>query len=371
MWRIMGNITAQTINSPGRFAWLLGPSEILTNEKPNCDEFRAACKFALNCWQVLPAIGPKLLDWGTADFSDDPMAQRIRDRIVSLSTLARVQLKLCQRVTAALEQEGIPYVLLKGSAIRLTAYERPELRCGKDIDLGIPCRFLAYAEQIAHDYGFLPAQWHESQKRFYRADPLVRAKVEAQHYELGFLARRQIIRDLSPEEEIAIRRDLPSQYIWNLSAKDELACYVTIDIHHGLSLDITVDPLVKTAHTWNDRPYPVKLPVFEWLLFHLIYKIYWEGVHNYNKGGYQYADLTRQILKSDKTTLDRLWGLLSNYNLEAAGYYVLRRLATDLRMSPDPEQVSFLRQTAVPPEGRDPVLLNDLGDMWPKLWGHR
>jgi len=120
---------------------------------------------------------------------------------------------------------------------------------------------------------------------------------------------------------------------------------------------------------WNGLDIHVSPP--EWILYHLIYKIYWEGVHHYCKGAYQYADITRLIPVTTKSVLERLLKLLDRYTLQVAGYYVLRRLKTNFGMILTPEIEEFLARTVQPPHNKEPRQLNDLGDMWPKLWGRR
>jgi hypothetical protein len=115
----------------------------------------------------------------------------------------------------------------------------------------------------------------------------------------------------------------------------------------------------------------VQVPPLEWTLFHLIYKIYWEGVHHYGKGAYQFADLARLVPSISESTFERLVQILAKCRLEVAGYFVLRRLSQNLGLSLQPEIERFLERTARPPLDRDPLQVNDLGDMWPKIWGAR
>lgn len=356
---------------PDRFAWLLGNHIEAMPESPDSVEFAEACDFGLSAWQVLPAIGERLLDWGGRGLAHDPAAQRVRDRMVNLDVLGRIQLRLCARLIEAFQQRGIPYAMLKGSAVRFAAYPDPKQRMGKDFDIAVPRRFLRRAEQAALDCGFVAAQWSPSKKRFHLADPVLRAKVEAHHYELGFLVRRQVATDLTEDEDSAIRRDLDSQFIWHLTDQNELACYVSVDLHHGLSLEVNVESLVDRAapSRWNGLEIQLSPP--EWTLYHLIYKIYWEGVHNYGKGVYQFADLVRLIPTTSESTFAQLLHLLGDHRLEVAGYFVLRRLKQNFKLSLQPDIETFLEQESHPPLDLEPLHVNDLGDMWPKLWGTR
>lgn len=357
-------------SEPGRFAWLLGTMDWVP-EAPDSAEFRSACEFGVSAWQVLPAIGERLLGWGGQPLAQEEAAQRVRDRMVSLDVLGRTQLRTFTRLIEAFQQRGIPYAMLKGSAVRFAAYPDPKQRMGKDFDVAVPRRFLHRAEQAAGDCGLVPAQWSPSKKRFHLADPVLRSMVEAQHYELGFLVRRQVATDLTEREGSAIRRDLDSQFIWHLTDENELACYISIDLHHGLSLEVNVEPLVDQATPVNWNGLAIQLPPPEWTLFHLIYKIYWEGVHNYGKGAYQFADLVRLIPATTELTFARLVRILETHRLEAAGYFVLRRLKQNFGLVLQPEIETFLEHASHGPPDREPFQVNDLGDMWPKLWGAR
>lgn len=285
------------------------------------------CTLALDCWQVIPSIAPTVLGLAGSKHRDHPMVQRVRDKTVSVSTLAKIHWKLCKRLLLTLNEVSIPYALLKGTALRLVAYSDPQSRCGYDLDLAVPSRYLQKAEEVGKKLGFVSAEWDEGSKHFHKADPRRRLFVESQHFELGFMARRQIIRDLAVEDEEAIRRDLPTQKVWHQTDTGELACYITMDVHHRLSLDIPAAPLIQNANVMSLEQIPAKIPPIEWLLLHLIYKIYWEGVHNYGKGLYQYTDLAKLITRVTVTEFETFLNLLTEYNLEVAGYYVLRRLS--------------------------------------------
>lgn len=361
-------------SSPGRFAWMLVPEggeRPCGKQSPSYEEFEAACEFALASWQALPVIAPNLFHWGKKKNLKTEAAERVKDRLTSIHAFANVSRKVSDRFLQKLENDNIPYVVVKGSAIQVVAHEAPLMRIGKDIDIAVSSSFLRRAENTAIESGFFPAQWSEKTKRFYLADPAQRAAVESKHYELGFLARRQIVQGLSDEEQSAIRREIPRHYLWHETASGDLACYCCVDIHHGLSLDISSKYAVQSRRLVNSNGGSFWVPALEWLLLHTIYKIYWEGVYTYNKGGYQFSDLAALITRADSETLMRLFDLLEMYELEAGGFYVLRRLYTDLHMVLPPEIETFLELTALVNTRADSMPMNDLGDMWPKLWGHR
>jgi hypothetical protein len=109
----------------------------------------------------------------------------------------------------------------------------------------------------------------------------------------------------------------------------------------------------------------------EWILYHVVYKLYWEGVHDYGKGLYQYADIIRLVPSLTPDQFRRFARLAARFNMEVGVHFVLRRLQSDFRLETSPEIAVFIERVAAAPRGRSPRQDNDLGDMWPKLWGYR
>jgi hypothetical protein len=367
-------MSAAMVDMPDRLAWLFG-SNLTPPDGSLADEAVLDEAWALlsDNWQVIPLTGPRLLAWASPKLGQSPSAIALRDRMASVVNFARVQLKVCERFIHALHAAGVPYALLKGSAVRFTAYADPTDRCGKDIDLLTPRRYLGLAQQVAGDIGFVASQWNPEMKRFHRADPVRRAEVEAEHYELGFLVRRQVVDGLLSEDEAAIRRDMPSHYLWHEANDGRLACYVSTDIHHALSLDLPAEDLFHTVRTVRTEAGAISVPSPAWFTLHVIFKLYWEGVHTYKKGLYQYTDLLLHMRLMSERDQRELLELLAEHQLEVAAYYVLRRLETDLGETFPDILVEFLEQQAFTPQGEevDARALNDMGDMWPKLWGYR
>lgn len=357
---------------PDRFAWLFAPGPVPPGlDRPTVDDFAQACVVVLAEWQALPAVAGKLLAWGGKHAADSEAARRVKDRDAALRALSGVQMMLASRLVGELSAAGIKYVFLKGSAVRFTAYADPADRVGKDLDIAVGAADLERAEAIAVSLGFEPAEWDYDTRHFHSPDPVLRKMVEAQHYELGFLARRQRVSGLSAEDDAAIRRDMPDQMIWHLMPDGGLGCYVTIDIHHGLSLDIDAAPIIAGARMVNAGGMTVCVPSPGWLAFQIMFKLYWEGVHNYRKGVYQYADLARMIPALSDADFAEFERLMQQHTLEAAGHYVLRRLSSDLAMPENAALSRFLARTAAVPTGVEPGACNDYGDMWPKIWGVR
>lgn len=110
------------------------------------------------------------------------------------------------------------------------------------------------------------------------------------------------------------------------------------------------------------------MPSLPWLAFHVIYKLYWEGVHAYGKGLYQYADLCRIVRCMSASDMEGLVVLLDEANLRAAAFYVLRRLPTDFGTTLPAILAQYVRDCGKP-DHCDAVACNDLGDMWEKAMG--
>ena len=351
--------------------WLFEPKGSAKRRSPDTVEVLLACDFALENWQLLPVILPSLREWAGDAYQRCEQAQRLDDLAVAVRTLSVVQMRLCERFTRELENRRIPYALLKGAAARVAAYPAVTDRCGLDVDIGVPQHSIQRAEEVAVEQGFLPASLDDTKRRFFVVGDDERREVEEEHYELACLVRRQAVQGLTSDAEGAIRRSIELIKPWHVTPDGKVACYVTFDIHHGLSLDISVDELVDTSCRATSGSYTASVPRPSWLIFHLIFKLYWEGVHAYRKGGYQYADLVRVVPKLDEAETRHLLALIVEFQLEAAAFFVLRRLPSMFGTHLSPALQDFLTVTAVPPVDRFPNDVNDLGDMWPKLWGYR
>ena len=244
------------------------------------------------------------------------------------------------------------------------------MRAAWDVDIGVEQEDLRQAEELARAVGYHPAQQDPKSNRFYLADPKFRAAVEATHYELGFLVRRLQVTNLSAETLDAIRSEPWTRQYWFDIESGAPCCYASVNIHHAVSLDIALDDLLAHARTVSRDGLMLRVPDDAWLAAHLVFKIYWEGVHNYRKGLYGYADLVRLSARLDAGTFERLVHILERHKLIAAGHYVLRRLPLFGVSLPD-HILHFITETSVVPTPSDPIHLNDLGDMWPKVWGRR
>lgn len=323
----------------------------------------------LDSWQILPSLTTEVLKDLAAMMTPHDHLRTVR-ACLAVTAFERAQIAGCRDFLGELQHAGLRHSLLKGAASACFLYPARHMRAAWDFDLGVAWPDLEMAEGLALKSGFHQAQRDPDLPRFYRADRQLRAIVEESHFELGFLVRRLQPTNLDDETKAAIAAEPWAHQFWHDALTEAPWCYAVVDIHHKLSLDIELDDLlahVQTVECAGERLY---VPDLAWSTAHLIYKLYWEGVHKYSKGLYQYADLIRLVPRLDAASFGRTVAILDNYNLVAGGYYTLKHLA-DFGV-PLPSFVQdFIHDARVPPEGADPIEINDLGDVWPKLWGRR
>jgi hypothetical protein len=327
----------------------------------------------LECWRVLPSVPDEVCEGTLRAILQPNDFARLHNAWLAVSAFAKAQSVGSLPLIEAFHQSGIHYCLLKGAAAGYRLYPQPYMRTSWDFDLCVSRNDLEAAERLALRFGYRAAQRNADQNGFEAADPKLRAAVEAQHYELGFLVRRLQVTNLTPATLGAIRavREQPwTHQFWEDVHESAPWCYSIVDIHHALSLDIGVEDLLSTARTMRTSNVQLRVPDDAWLAAHLIFKIYWEGVHSYKKGLYQFADVVRLMPFLNSAVFESLISILERHGMIAAGHYVFRRLPAFGVELPD-HILSFVQDTFLPPEGGDPVRLNDVGDMWARLWGQR
>ena len=322
-------------------------------------------------WQILPHILERI-NTAPGIVSGTFGINALEARVVALREHVRISTKAILELIDCFEKQRIKYCLIKGTAAKYTVYANAEDRASIDIDIAIDSESVSAVENILAGCDYHQSKWDAKKRRFVFASNEEKASLRSNHYELGFIVRRQLCDDLNTTTKDSISAQLDFQpNPWHKSGQDSLAAYINIDVHTGLSLDIeTTDILEESRNTLIDG-LEVVVPSKHWMIFHLIYKIYWEGVHNYHKGAYQYLDLILLLERITKEEFEKVERLLSTYGLISAGLYVLRRLSSDLGISPTPAMASFLSDNQIAPNDIGPVEENNLGDMWPKLFGLR
>lgn len=352
--------------------WLLSPEGSPPERPATARDVALAGWWIGRLWQALPTTLPRFAEWAGPAFEGTPWQRCLADRSEALRMTARLQIRAVSRIAEGLDRAAVPYVLLKGSALRFQLYDHPTHRLGGDLDFGVAAAALPEAVRVVSELGFHPAQWDSGANRFRQADPWLRTRVEAGHYELGFLVRSQSVVDMPEGVEAAVRRQLGSlSDRWYVAPDGRLACAVVVDLHHGISREIAMELLLRDARRLPTERGGYFVPAPYWTALHLIFKIYWEGVHTYRQGLYQYADLCRLVPRLTDDDVGVLWELLSEWGLEAAGHYVLRRLPTEFGVPLSGALTRLVDRAGWPPDGVAPLEVNDLGDMWPKLSGWR
>ncbi|MEP2031670.1 MAG: nucleotidyltransferase family protein [Paracoccaceae bacterium] len=324
-------------------------------------------RFARLCWQISPQIVETAQR--LAGTPADTMPEDVQTLTEAAHAITRLHRREVSRLAETLTGQGVEHCLMKGAALRESVYPPGTARAASDIDIAVRHPHLDAAVAAVAQLGYAAAEWSDERGRYVTADPDLRRYVEAHHHELGFIVRYVSFGDLTTDEHA---RYLQYADIFPVGFcrlfDDSPGAYLSLDVHHGISLDMSVDLLIDSA-----APSPhsgVLCPSDPVLVFHTIFKIYWEGVHHYGTGLYQYADLLRIVPSLDRVALDTLEALLTQHHLRAAGYYVLRRLDTAFGALPRNELSEMLDRLAVPAD-TDCKVENDLGDMWPKLWGGR
>ena len=247
---------------------------------------------------------------------------RLRTVRLALISFAKVQIVACQPLLHAFREHDLKYSLLKGGATAFLLYPEPHMRGAWDIDIGVDLADLKKAEALANKFGYVSAQQDRNTNRFFRADPKLKASVEAGHYELGFLVRRLEVTNLPPATIEAIRSEPFTHQYWFDVENDFPCCYASVDIHHAISLDIPLRDLLAYARTVSFNSDTLRVPDNAWLMAHLVFKIYWEGVHNYGKCLYEYADLIRLVPRIDDHDFHRL--VEDSQDFQSVGSRILR-----------------------------------------------
>ena len=322
-------------------------------------------EFVFQNWQVQGLVEERVSTDNQSELSAS--MTRLKNSTGAIRAFSKIQLKSMSEVCESLSGE-VRYSLLKSSALRAAYYTNPHARIGWDIDIAVDKQQLPLATEVLLSLGYEFAQFDSNTKRFSPADPVLRAYVESQHYELGFLVRRNRVLGLSDDQKDQIRSTIRDGGYWHIDENGDFYCYTTIDVHHGLSLELPVTQLIEDGQSHDFGQQTVTLPSPSWLAYHVIYKLYWEGVHAYGKGLYQYADLIRIVLKLDEREQSNLIERLESSNLGIPGLYTLRRLPKHFGMDL-PDTLAEYVGSMAPRVGVDPLQKNDLGDMWEKIWG--
>lgn len=329
-------------------------------------------EFLSSLWQINPLLWKQVAKQWPKFHNNKVGWELYRDQNYAIKKHAELQNAEILAFAHLFKTYSIDYVFLKSSAMRWMVYENPLHRCGRDVDVLVKRDQIDQSLKLIEAMGYHRAQWNNSLKRFTYADEKLRQSVEKDHFELGFYVKPCHIEGLSANQEKQIRNQLvfnPNN--WHIDENDLLSYYYIVDVHHRLSIDAYDEDIMQSSISIEHEGFELKFLSLSWNLFFLIYKLYWEGVHNYLRGGYQFADLCRIVSNLNYDSIVELDKILARYRLKAAAYYVLRRLPSEFGIILPQKLQALVDDYRWPESGLSPIDQNDLGDMWEKTWGHR
>lgn len=352
-----------------KFSWLLTPSGVPSHAIHSNEELKEACLFLDKCWRILPGIMPRFISWIDDKVDKSSELLKIKQEAIALEKYGQLQNQLLCSLVERLNNDDLPYVLLKGSALRMSVYNNPVERIGGDIDIAISADHLDKCKSIVDKIGYKAVQWHPDERKFKKANPIIRKITESRHYELGFYVYSFLLDDILSDVESAIFSQIEKQpMMWFVDDNGKLGCHMRLDIHHGIShgRKMMADHIIEDFNviTVNNIKYSIPRP--SWLLLHLIFKVYWEGLDSKNVL-HHYADICRLITQVSGSEYKHFSNLIAARNLEIETYFVVRRLQSNLKTELPQEFKVFLEDISSLLK-ENSKKRNGRKDMWIKLW---
>jgi len=332
------------------------------------DEAESLAGWIGRVWQVASVSIPAFLAQYGSQLKPDT-----RERLAAISAAAALQGRLSRQVAAevarAFADRGIELVALKGTANGFVGYDDPTCRTGADLDFGVREDELEDAKAVLRSIGFWPGAYDPETQTFAPTNFESRAKEELDHYALGFWLKIIDLGQIDPQVAEGFRRAGDLLPFASEVDGNSVRTPILVDIHHAIGSGISIDDILDrpVPHDWNGTRF--LLPPAEWMAFHALFKLYWEGAQS-NRKGFQYlSDFARIALALDEEEIDAFASLVEGHNLRRGAAYVLRRMPGVLGEAM-PESFRYLLdqwQTLRP--GETPRSSNDIGDFWPHMFG--
>ncbi|HKJ72899.1 MAG TPA: nucleotidyltransferase family protein [Alphaproteobacteria bacterium] len=319
-------------------------------------------------WHVAPTTIPTFVE----RFGDQVSAPTHR-RLSAISKAATIQGQLCREVAAdvadVFANRDIDLVALKGTANGFLAYADPAHRTGADLDFCVRPEDLDGAKDAMRAAGFWAGDYDAESQVFVPSDPKERERREDGHYALGFWVKMIDLGEVDGDtaDGFAVAGEL-LPFASEVSGR-HVKTPVLIDIHHSVGAGVSAEDIMDRfkPHVWNSSE--IYLPPCEWMAFHALLKLYWEGGQGYRKGFQYLADFARILPLMTEEELDGFIGLVEGHNLKAGGYYVMRRMPACIGIDFSDAMKDVLEQWSTPPGSETPASYNDIGDFWPRLFG--
>lgn len=319
-------------------------------------------------WQVAPVAIPALLEqYG------HQLKPETRQRLGAICAAATVQGRLSRTVAAevvrAFADGGVVLVALKGTANGFVGYADPAYRTGADLDFCVRPDALEDAKAVLRTVGFWPGAYDPETQTFSPATVESRAKEEVDHYALGFWVKIMDLGTVSPLAAEGFRWMGDLLPFASEVDGSTVRTPVLVDIHHAIGSGISTSDILDrpVPHDWEGIQF--LLPPLEWMAFHAMFKLYWEGAQSYRKGFQYLADFARIALQLNDDETDAFASLVEGHNLRRGAAYVLRRMPGFLdREFPDSFRRLLDQWKSLRP-GETLTSSNDIGDFWPHMFG--
>lgn len=173
----------------------------------SCPDIEGLLKLA-EIHNILPLVGPLVLE-ALPEYADAPkLKSHIRQRAIVQAMATGALCGIC----GALEENGIPYLVVKGAACR-AMYPRPDQRPSTDEDILVPEAYIPQTEEILTAQGFQPGQregqvlhynsplLHVELHRYLTEEPLLEEKLQGAMTRPGlFSVDGKQLRTLPPQE---------------------------------------------------------------------------------------------------------------------------------------------------------------------------
>ncbi len=291
----------------------------------------------------------------------------VQNYLAAWSELSQIRSQLLFRelmtISAAFDAEGLPYFLLKGTAVVPLFYPDPFIRPMLDLDIMIQPQDALAARQVMLDLGYLHAVWNPDNNVVTPVPPRDIAEYQSDHYELPIFMRT-----------VSAPVSIPAELVPRSWRRKHLKCYigpnqigsfpVFVDLHLNLSLDFDL------ADVWAGvsrepifgHALPVQSPTG--MIWFLAARLYHEAFQFNTFKLSMFGDLhTILHQRGQAIEWDCIIAVAEKYGMQPSLFYVLAQLKQITGVAVPTSVLDRLRpdQLGVPRS-------HDWGDLIPRLF---